>query len=556
MRVMPRTPRISGAPLRSLARLARTRVGGKALYQALRAELRIDGLNQLPERMRGDVPLDTKPLQARPPRAGQDAGLPVMSRPWGGSGTSGQALTAAYREGKVSPVQIVERALASARELGAHTPSVGPILEYAADATREAELSAARYREGKALGPLDGVPCAIKEQTAVRGLARRGGTSFLHGTEAADATCVARLRAAGALILGTTAMTEYGMSPLGQNASRTMPRNPHATDHVAGGSSTGSGVAVATGIAAFAIGADGGGSIRIPSAMNGVFGIKPTWGRVSRAGDMSTGTVSHVGPLASSPLDLARVLEIIGAPDDADGQTLGAPPIGPGSLERALGRGVRGLRIGVDENEWASTAPAIAKAGREALAALEREGATLVTVDIAHARYAASIGYLSIGVEAFAAVRADWQEHADEMTHDLQVSFASLARVSASDYVNAQRLRAGVRREVRRVLGDVDLLGLPTTATTATRVTDAQMQSGFVDASALDAMCRFAFLANLTGLPAASMPVGRDENGLPIGFQLVGDAWDEATVLAAAAHLERIEVARVERPKFSVRLLD
>jgi aspartyl-tRNA(Asn)/glutamyl-tRNA(Gln) amidotransferase subunit A len=210
----------------------------------------------------------------------------------------------------------------------------------------------------------------------------------------------------------------------------------------------------------------------------------------------------------------------------------------------------------VDENEWASTAPAIAKAGREALAALEREGATLVTVDIAHARYAASIGYLSIGVEAFAAVRADWQEHADEMTHDLQVSFASLARVSASDYVNAQRLRAGVRREVRRVLGDVDLLGLPTTATTATRVTDAQMQSGFVDASALDAMCRFAFLANLTGLPAASMPVGRDENGLPIGFQLVGDAWDEATVLAAAAHLERIEVARVERPKFSVRLLD
>src|ERR1700733_3727712 len=100
-----------------------------------------------------------------------------------------------------------------------------------------------------------------------------------------------------------------------------------------------------------------------------------------------------------------------------------------------------------------------------------------------------------------------------------------------------------------RVLGDLALLALPSTAATATRVTDAQMESGFLDASALDAVCRFSFLANLTGLPAASMPVGRDEAGLPIGLQLVGDAWDEATILAAAAHLERIEVSKVVRPR-------
>ena len=142
------------------------------------------------------------------------------------------------------------------------------------------------------------------------------------------------------------------------------------------------------------------------------------------------------------------------------------------------------------------------------------------------------------------------------MTADLQVSFASLSKVSAADYMNAQRLRTGARKEMARVLGEVDLLALPTTATTATRVTDAQMQSGFLDAGALDAMCRFTFLANLTGLPAASMPVGLDEAGLPIGLQLVGDAWDEATVLAATAHLERIEAAKVARPRVSVRLLD
>ena len=551
---MPSTPRISGAPLRSLARLARTRLGSKAVYQALRAELKIDRLAALPEAMFGDISIDTVPLQARPPRVGDDARLPVASRAWG---ASSEALAAAYRDRRVSPVQIVERALTSARELAAHTPSVGPILDYAGEAVREAEASAARHREGRPIGPFDGVPFAVKEQTAVRGLPRRYGTAFIDGTPPReDATCVARLRAAGAIVLGSTPMTEYGMSPLGQNAVRTMPRNPHATDHVAGGSSTGSGVAVATGIAAFAIGADGGGSIRIPSAMNGIFGIKPTWGRVSRHGDLSTGTVSHVGPLASSPLDLARVLQVIAGADPADTQTIHAPPVPPGSLERALGRGVRGLRIGIDENEWASAAPAIAKAGREALGALEKEGAILVTVDVAHARYAASIGYLVIGVEAFASERADWRDHADAMTPDLQVSFGSLSKVSANDYGNAQRLREGARREVARVLTGVDLLALPSTAATAARVTDAQMQSGFLDAGALDASCRFSFLANLTGLPAASMPVGRDDAGLPIGLQLVGDAWDEATVLAAAAHLERIEVAKVVRPRVSVRLLD
>src|SRR5207302_3801376 len=129
------------------------------------------------------------------------------------------------------------------------------------------------------------------------------------------------VRAAGAITIGTTPMTEFGMTPNGANSKRTMPRNPHATDRIAGGSSTGTGVAVATGLVPFGLGADGGGSIRIPAAINGVFGIKPTWGRVSRAGDVSRGSVTHVGPLASSTLDLARVLELIGALDPDDRET-------------------------------------------------------------------------------------------------------------------------------------------------------------------------------------------------------------------------------------------
>jgi aspartyl-tRNA(Asn)/glutamyl-tRNA(Gln) amidotransferase subunit A len=187
--------------------------------------------------------------------------------------------------------------------------------------------------------------------------------------------------------------------------------------------------------------------------------------------------------------------------------------------------------------------------------ALEREGAKIVPVQIPLARFAPAIGYVTIGIEARVGLRAEWRDHGQEMSPDLQVSFAALQTLGGVDVVDGMRLRAGLRRQVRAAFEDVDLLALPTTATTAPAATDAEMASGFIDATALDAMCRFTFLANLTGLPASSAPVGRDAAGLPIGFQLVGDAWDEATVLAAVALLERVGVARAERPEVAVDVL-
>ena len=366
---------------------------------------------------------------------------------------------------------------------------------------------------------------------------------------------VRRLREAGAIVIGLSNMTEYGMTPAGFNPHRKMPRNPHDPRHIAGGSSTGSGVAVATGLVPFAIGADGGGSIRIPSALNGVFGIKPTWGRVSRAGDPSGGSVAHLGPLASSTLDLAHVLEIIGNPDPLDAETASAPPLARGSLVRALGRGVKGLRIGVDAGEWAEASAAVQQAGREALTALEKDGAVLVDVSESLLRHAPAMGYLAIGLEARSLLASVWDAHADDFTADLQVSMNVLAEVSALEYLDAQRLRVGLRAAVARLFRDVDLLALPTTVDTASPVTDAQFESGFLDAQTIGKLCRFNFMGNLTGLPAASVPVGVDASRLPIGLQLVGDAWDEATVLAAAAHLERLGVATCARPKINVDIL-
>ena len=300
--------RISGRSLQALTRFSRTRAGASLLYAFCRGEMRLGELDRIPASLLGDLVIDNRPLAGRAPREAPTAGLPLPPAPW--SGTSA-TLTAAYKAGATTPTQVVEGAFVRARALAARRPSCGPILDAREDGARaEAAASTARWQTGRALGVFDGVPMLVKEQTAVAGLPARGGSDLGDAAPAAhDATCVARLRAAGAIVLGTTMMTEYGMTPLGFNPKRVMPRNPHATGHVAGGSSTGSGVAVATGVVPFAAGGDGGGSIRIPAGLCGVFGIKPTWGRVSRSGDIFGGTVGHLGPIASSTLDLAHFLE-------------------------------------------------------------------------------------------------------------------------------------------------------------------------------------------------------------------------------------------------------
>lgn len=551
---MARSPRLSGVALKNLARFARTRIGGATLQRILRADLGIDRLEALSDTMRSDVPLDTRPHPGRPPRGHEPQGLAWPSSGWAPSATT---LTAAYREGRVSPREVVTKALAEARRLAQLTPSVGPVLDYADEAAlAEATESERRWREGRPVGPLDGVPWVVKEQTSVRGLPRKGGTAFLDGAgQKHDATAVARVRALGVITLGTTPMTEFGMTPNGANAKRSMPRNPHGVGHLAGGSSTGSGVAVATGLVPFALGADGGGSIRIPASINGVFGIKPTWGRVSRAGDISGGSVAHLGPIACSTVDLAYALEAMSGHDGNDPQTLAAPDRAGTSFLGALGRGVRGLVIGVPESEWADASDPVQRAGRAALAALEKEGAKLVPLRLELAKYASSIGVVVIACEARAALRQEWREHADEMGDDLQVTFSALDAFTAVEYLETCRLRTGLRREMARAFLDVDLVALPSTTAAAAKVSDGDMRSGFLDTKVIDGLCRFMFLGNLTGLPAASMPVGCDAAGLPVGLQLVGDAWDEATILAAAAHLERIGAAATRRPRVTASIV-
>jgi aspartyl-tRNA(Asn)/glutamyl-tRNA(Gln) amidotransferase subunit A len=548
-------PRIRGPALRAARVAAETPASDALIREIMKRGLGIDALPGLPEAMRGDMPIDAKPLSARKPVERPPAPAPAPAPAWP---RAASAFAAAYRERQVTPRAVAERAIAALAELAARRPSMNILVASDAAMTlAEADAATARIAGGVARGALDGVPFLVKDEFDVAGFATTLGSKC--GPPARvdrDSTVVARLRAAGAVFVGKTVLTEWGMSPIGGNVNQAMPHNAHDPTRAPGGSSTGSAVGVAIGVAPLAAGGDGGGSIRIPSSLNGIFGIKPTFGRVSRAGDGFKGSVAHAGPLGASTWDLALFLDAVAsAPDPLDEITGWAPPPPHGGFGSRLGAGVRGLKIGVDDDAWSLADAEVAAAGRAALAALERDGAELVRVSLPLARHAAAIGYLTIAPESLAAHRAAWLTEREKIGDDVRLAFAVTAGFSALEQLDAQRLRAGLRREVAETLARVDLLALPTTAITAPAYTEDDAKSSFSDAAAIDGLCRYCFLGNLTGLPAATAPVGLDARGLPIGLQIIGDAWDEAGVLAVLAHLERTEVARARRPPGAIDLL-
>ncbi len=354
-------PRLSGSTLAAVRMAAETKGTDAAIREVMKRGLGIDKLFGLPEAWRGAVGLDARPLAAREPRrveAAPSDPLPVRAWPHPAA-----AYAAAYRDRVTTPRRVAERALHEVERLAGLRPSMNIAAAQDRDATlRDADAAAARWAAGAPLGPFDGVPLLVKDEFDVAGLPTTLGVRCLPQPPAErDATLVARLRAAGAIFVCKTVLTEWGMSPLGNNVNFPMPHNAHDAARAPGGSSTGSAVGVALGVAPIATGGDGGGSIRIPAALNGVFGIKPTFGRVSRAGDGFKGSVAHAGPIASSTADLAAFLDVAAAtPDPGDELTAWAPPPPAGGFGALLGAGVRGLRIGVDEGDWRDAAEPVA----------------------------------------------------------------------------------------------------------------------------------------------------------------------------------------------------
>ena len=467
-------------------------------------------------------------------------------------------IVARFRDGTLSPSTLVRSIFEAAR--GARgTPNRDPFVAMDLDrALADATASEARWKAGAPKSALDGVPIGVKDHVDVEGYATRNGARWTPDVAAkSDAPVVAQLRAAGAIVVGKLHQHELGLGATGINPHFRTPRNPHDLERCPGGSSSGSGVAVAMGIVPLAVGADGGGSVRIPSSLDGVFGIKPTFGRLSRtAADLDGGTLAVIGPLASSVADLDLFLRHCCERDPRDRSMDGAPPLDVAALDRA--RRVEGpkLKIGVVRGELDDADPDIVAAFERALSApelaqvFERVEVTIPTLKIAR-----SIGYVTFGVEVAAGHREDIARHRAEMGLDVRLLVALGERISGAHFLHAQRHRARLRRDVDAALRQVDLLALPTTACTAPKIHPDAESTGEVDEVGTAKLTRYTFMANLCGLPASSSPLGVDRIGLPIGLQFVGAAFDEPTVLRAMYAMERAGIAACPEARHRVRII-
>ncbi|MFD4396709.1 amidase [Kitasatospora sp. NPDC058478] len=455
------------------------------------------------------------------------------------------SLTAAAEEiraRRLSPVELVDSVLDRIEQVEPHLGAyVAVTAERARRAAREAEQEAAR---GLHRGPLHGVPMGLKDLIDVAGLATTASSRVRADHRAqTDSTVAARLAAAGAILVGKTHTHEfaYGL---------TTPQTGNAWDRerVAGGSSGGSAVAVAAGAATFALGTDTGGSIRVPAALNGVVGLKPTYGLVPRHGVTSLSwSLDHVGPIARTVEDTALVLDALAGHDPRDPASLAAPAVDhrPGA-----GTDLAGLRVGVPRSYYFDHVDAEVEAAvRRAIGHLDALGARLVDVDIPMTRYLQATLWGLVAPEAAAYHEHSLRAVPELYQADVRVLLEAGELMTAGDYLRAQRSRTLMRREWARMLEEVDVIAAPTVPVTAVRVDQETVTwpDGTVE-GVPDAYVRLSAPANITGVPALSVPVGRDAAGLPIGMQLLGRPLGERTLLRVGHAYERTQPARALAP--------
>jgi aspartyl-tRNA(Asn)/glutamyl-tRNA(Gln) amidotransferase subunit A len=407
-------------------------------------------------------------------------------------------------------------------------------------ALAEAEAVDAARAAGRDPGPLAGVPYAVKNLVDVEGLPTRAGSKINRDLPPAqgDGAVVAQLKQAGAVLLGALNMGEYAYDFTGENAHDGPSRNPRDPDRMSGGSSGGSGAAVAAGFVPLAVGSDTNGSIRVPSSLCGIFGLKPTFGRVSRAGSFPfVASLDHLGPLARSARDLALAYDALQGHDPADPVSV-KRPAEPAAPE--LEKGADGLRIAVAADYFErGGAP-------EAHQAVETVAVSLQAtrrVAIPEAQRARAAAYVITASEGGALHRLRLAARAADFDPATRDRFIAGALIPAAWYVQAQRFRRWYRARVLELFRDVDVLLAPATPVTAPKLGQVTMTLGGTELPVRANLGLFTQPISFIGLPVAVAPV-QCPGGLPIGVQIIAAPWREGDTLRVAYELERRGIAR------------
>ncbi|MFF3691319.1 amidase [Streptomyces sp. NPDC002187] len=442
--------------------------------------------------------------------------------------------SAAIADRTLSPVELTESVLARIDAVDAH---INAYVTVAAEAARAQAAEAEReIAAGRRRGPLHGIPMALKDLIDTAGMATTSSSAVRAGhVPAVDSLVAARLKKAGAVLVGKAHAHEFAY---GLTTPQT--RNPWHLDHVPGGSSGGSAAAVAAGAATYSLGTDTGGSIRVPSALTGVVGLKPTYGLVPRHGVASLSwSLDHVGPITRTVQDAGLVLDAL----------VGHHPGDPAGLDHPYeahvsrpGADLEDLRVGVPVNYYFDHVDRqVEGAVRRALESLADLGARLVDVEIPMGEYIQATQWGLMVPEATAYHEQHLHTTPELYGPDVRVLLEAGALVPATDYLRAQRTRTLMREEWNRLLREVDVIAAPTVPATAARADQETFRwaDGTVE-TVSDAYVRLTAPANITGLPALSLPAGFDGAGLPVGLQLIGRPLGEATVLHVADAYEQV----------------
>ncbi len=448
----------------------------------------------------------------------------------------GLTLAADVQAGRRSALDVVKEALARAER---HQEKFRAFITLTPElARRQAEAVDARIKRGDKL-PLAGVPFGVKDLIDVKGVPTTcGSKAFLERTARADATAVRRLVEAGAVVLGKTNLHECAFGFTGENPTFGDCKNPWDPARIAGGSSSGSAVAVALGLCPFALGSDTGGSIRHPSALCGLTGLKPTYGRVSRTGGVPLSwSMDHVGSLTRSAAEAAVVLRTMAGRDPAD-ETSSRRPV-PNYVEELKGP-IKGLRLGIPHT-WFFEAleKEVADAVTAALDQLATLGCQRVDVRLPHLEEVVGAHRAIIFSEASSYYQPYLRDRSEKFGDAIRPLLQGGLFLPAVDYLKGLRVRRVVRREWARVFATVDALVTPTTPVTATKFGQATVQLPGGEKPLLRAYLDMTLPFNFTGHPAVSIPCGASRAGLPIGLQLVGRPFGEATILRLAHHYQQ-----------------